>query len=85
MEKTNFTKGIGPDGFDGQVLSDATVRALVAKFLCDALNSGTIPQHIKDGRLVLLTKNTRQTVVPIEETRPIVINSHLYKVCEKAI
>jgi hypothetical protein len=36
------------------------------------------------GRLVLLTKR-RLYIVPVEETRPSVDNSHIYKIREKAI
>lgn len=77
MTRCNFEKGIGPDAFDGRLLKDELVRAAVADFLRASLNSGEVPEHITEGRLVLLTKGQGHRVVPVEETRPIVVNSHL--------
>ena len=85
IKQTNFQKSLGPDGFDGQIMKDASVKEAVADQLASMLTNGHLPSFFKSGRLVLLSKKTSKSVVPVEETRPIVVNSHLYKICEKAI
>jgi hypothetical protein len=57
----------------------------VAKFLEDCLNHTTLPDYLNKGRITLLSKSKSSSVVTVDETRPIVINSHLKKICEKAI
>lgn len=84
INQTNFSKGVGPDGFDGSVLNDNIVKQAVGKFILDALNSMDIPDYLCEGRLVLLSKKDTD-IVTLDNTRPIMVNSHLYKIMEKAI
>ena len=48
------------------------------------LNSGYIPEYIKQARLNMLSK-TDTTQVTVGQIRPIVILSHTLKVIEKAV
>lgn len=56
VKSCNFKKGVGTDGFNGQVLTDDRVREGVGKWLVDSLNRGIVPQYLSEGRLVLLSK-----------------------------
>ena len=48
------------------------------------LNSGYIPDYLKNGKLSLLSK-TQTTQVSLKDIRPLTIQSHLVKVLERAI
>ncbi len=80
----NFSKGLGPDGFDGKLLEDPGIRKKVVDFLVESCNKGTFPQYMKQGRLVLLSK-TVEEIAEVGNTRPIIVLPHLTKIAEKAI
>ena len=49
------------------------------------MNNGDIPSHLREGRLVAFSKKKNNTAVTLNDIRPIVINSHITKIMEKAI
>ena len=85
-KQSNFNKGLGPDCFDGNLLSqNKELSTKVTEELADALNSCNIPEYLRVERLVPLQKTYTQGPVALDEIRPIVIRSHLSKIMEKAI
>ena len=86
ISQCNFNKGIGPDGFDGMIFQkDPTIKEFIAHEIVNMLHEGVIPDHLKRARLVPLTKIKGSSVATIEDIRPIMIKSHIFKVIEKAI
>ncbi|KEJ82964.1 hypothetical protein OXYTRIMIC_648 [Oxytricha trifallax] len=58
IRECNFNKAIGPDGFHGKMLTKSEkTRKVVSQKITKWINSGTIPQYLKEGRLILLSKN----------------------------
>ena len=58
IEDCNFRKAMGPDGFDGSILRNNTdLRNKYAREIKNRLTSGKIPQYLREGRLVALSKN----------------------------
>jgi len=52
---SNFNKGLGPDCFDGNILkNNEELRKKLVFEITDAMNSQTIPDYLKCGRLVPL-------------------------------
>jgi hypothetical protein len=51
----------------------------------ELLNKGTYSEYFRKGRLVLLSKKIGELVVTLDQTRPIVVNSHMTKIYEKVI
>ena len=86
LSQCNFNKGIGPDGFDGRIIQkDEEVKAILTKEITAMINCGQVPDHLKIARLVPLTKMKGTSTATIQDVRPIMIKSHIYKVMEKAI
>lgn len=86
ISQCNFNKGIGPDGFDGMIFQkDPTIKEFIAHEIVNMLHEGAIPDHLKRARLVPLTKIKGSSVATIDDIRPIMIKSHIFKVIEKAI
>lgn len=57
IENCDFNKGIGPDGFNGQVLNiNNDLKQKVGVDLAHCLNTIDIPTHILRGRYVPLSK-----------------------------
>ncbi|KEJ82384.1 hypothetical protein OXYTRIMIC_127 [Oxytricha trifallax] len=86
IAECNFNKAIGQDGFDGKMLSKAghlkkTINAKIQEWI----SKGKFPEYIKEGRLILLSKNQGELYPEIGNSRPIVVNSHLSKIIEKVI
>ena len=82
----NFNKGLGPDCFDGNLIrsnDDLGTKAIYE--IVEALNSVSIPEYLRVGRLVPLQKTQTRGPVNLDEIRPIVVRSHLSKIMEKAI
>jgi hypothetical protein len=51
--QSNFNKGLGPDCFDGNLVSrNEQLGAKVTQEITDALNNCQIPDYLKVGRLV---------------------------------
>ena len=48
-------------------------------------NPRTIPEYLKEGRLIPLSKNKGKDVAELKDIRPIVVRSHLAKIMEKAL
>jgi len=52
---SNFNKGLGPDCFDGSVLTNnETLGNKVIREITEALNGARIPDYLRSGRLVPL-------------------------------
>lgn len=82
IKHCNFNKGIGPDMFDGSVLTDTDVKQIVGEFVLQSLNIDKVPEYLRRFRLSLLSK-TKSLEASVEDTRPIVIGGHLLKIVEK--
>jgi hypothetical protein len=55
IKSSNFNKGLGPDCFDGNVLSSNTsLKTKVVEEITNALNIASIPEYLRTGRLVPL-------------------------------
>jgi hypothetical protein len=50
----------------------------------EVLNSGQIPEYIKEGRLLLLRKKGQKFEKP-EDTRPIVILNYILKIIARVL
>ena len=86
IAQCNFQKGIGPDGFDGRLLEmDEGIKNQITKEIKTILNEIKIPDHLKTARLVPLTKIKGSSTAAIQDIRPIMIKSHIFKVMEKSI
>lgn len=82
----NFSKAIGPDGFDGRIIgTDKQLDEKIFKDIAAAMNSGSIKEFLRHGRLVPLSKTRGANSVRCEEVRPIIVKSHITKIMEKAI
>lgn len=57
----------------------------IAFELVEMLNSATIPSKLLEARMIALLKKTSQSIVDVEDTRPIMLRSHLTKILENAI
>ena len=44
----------------------------------------TIPDYLREGRLIPLSKNKGKDIASLKDIRPIVLRSHLAKILEKA-
>ena len=86
IKECNFSKKIGADGFDGRILNEREdLRHKVDRDIAKAMNDGSHPQFIMDGRLIPLSKKTGQAIVEPEDIRPIVVNSQILKIIEKTL
>lgn len=86
MDSCNFEKAIGPDGFDGKIIKmNNELKQKLAFDIKNRMNSNQIPSHLREGRLVALSKNKNNNAPSLNDIRPIVINSHLTKIMERAI
>ncbi|KEJ82444.1 hypothetical protein OXYTRIMIC_662 [Oxytricha trifallax] len=61
------------------------LQKVVSQKVAEWINCGKFPKYLKEGRLVLLGKNQGEQYPEINNTIPIVINSHLSKIIEKVI
>ena len=85
-KQSNFNKGLGPDCFDGNLLTlNQLLSNKVMQEITDSLNNSQIPEYLRVGRLVPLQKTLTKGPCGLDEIRPIVVRSHLSKVMEKAI
>jgi hypothetical protein len=85
-KQSNFNKGLGPDCFDGNLLTQhEELRNKVLQEITDALNNSLIPEYLRVGRLVPLQKTLTKGPCGLDEIRPIVVRSHLSKIMEKSI
>ena len=83
---SNFSKGLGSDGFDGRMLKNfADLNDKITGEITEALNTMNIPGYLGVGRLVPLQKTSTKGPVALDEIRPIVVRSHVSKIMEKAI
>jgi hypothetical protein len=86
IDRTNFEKGMGNDEFDGKVLLiNKELRTKVEKEIAQMLNEGKIPEYLKEGRMIPLSKKKGEDTVRLDEIRPIIVKSHITKIMEKAI
>jgi len=80
------SRNYGVDGFDGRILQKSPeLKEKVSVELAKALNRGALPKYFQKGRLVSLSKVMGKDVVKCNDIRPIVIKSHIAKICEKVI
>ena len=85
-KQSNFNKGLGPDCFDGNLLTKTEELGVkVMTEIADALNNSRIPDYLRVGRLVPLQKTYTKGPSSLDDIRPIVVRSHLSKIMEKAI
>ena len=85
-KQSNFNKGLGPDCFDGNLLTqNGQLSDKILQEITDALNNSQIPEYLRVGRLVPLQKTLTKGPRGLDEIRPIVVRSHLSKIMEKAI
>ena len=89
MKSCNFNKGLGPDGFHGAILQpDNYAHTLTSNIVIQVqqfLNTpNTIPDYLREGRLVPLSKNKGKDQALLKDIRPIIVRSHLAKILEKA-
>ena len=61
------------------------MKIKLANDIVSRINTFNIPSHLKEGRLVALSKKKNDSTVTVNDIRPIVINSHITKIIEKAI
>ena len=47
------------------------------------LNTGIFPEYLRQGRLVPFSKLKTNDRVCLDDIRPIVVKSHITKICEK--
>lgn len=66
------------------MLKDPKIRATVTRKLIKALNTNKIPDYFKLARMILLSKRN-SAEASLDDTRPIMIMSHLTKIFEKCI
>ena len=86
IQATDFQKGLGPDRFNGMaLLQNEELLKKVAEELVLMLNFGTIPEYLKEARVVALSKVRGTSEVEADDIRFIAMRSHLSKVIEKAI
>lgn len=82
----NFSKAMGPDGFDGKILGrDKELDDRIFADITKALNTWRILEYLTEGRLIPLSKRKGQTIVEIDDIRPIVVKSHIAKIMETAL
>ena len=86
MSMCNFNKGVGPDGFDGNILkNNEQLRQRIVNELSHMMSQCRLPEYMRQGRLVPLSKVKESNNVKVEDIRPIVVRSHLSKIVEKAL
>ena len=86
IQATDFQKGLGPDRFNGMALQQSEdLLKKVAAELVLMLNFGSIPEYLKEARVVALSKVRGSSEVEADDIRFISMRSHLSKVIEKAI
>jgi hypothetical protein len=55
VKSSNYNKGLGPDCFDGNVMkNNPQLQDKVVVEITNALNSGSIPDYLRVGRLIPL-------------------------------
>ena len=55
LKECNFDKGLGPDGFDGNVLkTNDELKSKIITEMVSALNNGEITEYLREGRLIPL-------------------------------
>lgn len=67
------------------LLKDDGLRQRFKAECVEALNSGRLPDHLTQGRLIALSKEQGSKVTQVENTRPIVVRSHIAKILERVI
>jgi hypothetical protein len=49
------------------------------------LNNAQVPEYLREGRLIPLSKNKGKAEAQLKDIRPIIVRSHIAKVMEKAL
>ena len=73
-KQSNFNKGLGPDCFDGNLLTkNVPLGEKMMQEIADSLNRSQIPEYLRVGRLVPLQKTFTKGPCNLDEIRPIVV------------
>lgn len=85
IAECNFSKALGPDEFDGNCIKkDEKTKVEIQKFVLNSLNKNKIPDYLKEAKLILLSKSSSPETT-VDNTRPVMVLSHLTKIIEKCI
>ena len=86
MEICNFNKALGPDWLSGKTLvQDKKVKETFTDWMLEIMNGRRkAPDYLSSCRLTLISK-TSKAELAVENTRPILISSHITKIYERAI
>lgn len=82
FEKLNRKKAMGMDQCPDEILDIPYIKTHITSFLRKTFMSGDIPAYLKYGKLNLLSKSGSNSFPKINDTRPIIILSPLYKIME---
>ena len=82
VQRLSKHKATGWDDMPDEVMEIEYLRERIKDFLKQVLRTGTIPKYWKFGRLCLLSKEKENAFPQVENTRPIIVLSALYKLLE---
>jgi len=82
LAKLSKHKAMGWDQFPDELLDLPFIKKKFKKAFQNILKTGIIPDYLKYGRLCLLSKEKSNSFPKIENTRPIIILSAIYKLLE---
>jgi len=80
--KLGRKKAMSCDQFPDELLDITYIKKKLKQDFKEIVQTGNIPQYLKHGRLCLLSKEKGNAFPNIENTRPIIILSALYKLLE---
>lgn len=84
IKDCNFSKGMGPDGFDGSIITALSdLEGKICRDICQYLNQYQLPYHILSGRYIPLSKSKTKQETTLDDVRPIIVKSHFLKIIEK--
>jgi hypothetical protein len=71
---------------DGTMIQrNQELRIKMATDIANSLNKGEIPQHLKNSRLIPLSKRKSSSIASLQEVRTIAVSSHILKIFEQSI
>ena len=83
---SDFTKGLGPDYFNGEIFKASTeVRNSYCAWAVDLMNGKTkVSEYLSETRFIPLSK-TSKSECKLEDIKGIVVNSHIVKAIDQTI